>query len=140
MAGVSVGCGPAAAVPAISPAERPGTWRRAAPVDAFPEDGGACVMVGSLQIAVFNFSRRGEWFACQNMCPHRREMALSRGILGSAGGVPKVACPFHKAAFSLQSGECLSSELDPIRTYPVRVEDGWVLIDVGDRGSTAPGP
>ena len=106
-------------------------WIRAASVDAFPADGGACVKAGDEQIAVFNFSRRGEWFACQNQCPHRREMALSRGILGSVGDVPKVACPFHKATFSLESGECLSADLEPIRTYRVRIEDGWVLIDVG---------
>ena len=112
-------------------------WVRAAPVEAFPRDGGACVKVGALQIAVFNFARRGEWFACQNLCPHRREMALSRGILGSAGDVPKVACPFHKATFSLRSGACLTSDLDAIRTYPVRVEDGWVLVDLASELASA---
>jgi nitrite reductase (NADH) small subunit len=107
-------------------------WFRAAPVEAFPKDGGACIKVGRLQIAVFNFARRGEWFACQNLCPHKREMALSRGLLGSAAETPKVACPFHKAAFSLETGECLSADLEPIRTYPVRVEDGHVLIRLAD--------
>ncbi len=87
--------------------------------------------VGSSQIAVFNFTRRGEWYACQNLCPHRKEMMLSRGMLGSAEGLPKVACPLHKAAFSLESGECLTSDLDSVRTYPVRIEHGWVFIQVG---------
>lgn len=104
------------------------TWFRAAPVEAFPADGGACVRAGHLQIAVFNFTRRGEWFACQNLCPHRKQMALSRGLLGSDGGTAKVACPFHKTTFSLESGKCLSSDLEPIRTYPVRVDGGWVYV------------
>jgi len=103
-------------------------WVRAAPVDAFPENGGACVRLGARQIAVFNLSRRGEWYACQNLCPHRKQMVLSRGMVGSAGDVPKVACPLHKTTFSLTSGECLNSDVEPIRTYPVRVEDGHVLI------------
>ncbi len=105
-------------------------WVRAAPVEAFPTDGGACVKVGCRQIAVFNFARRGEWYACQNLCPHKKQMVLSRGMVGSAGGVPKVACPLHKNTFSLVSGECLSSDIEPIQTYPVKIEDGYVLIGI----------
>lgn len=123
------------ALPTIAPAARTGVaapphvvWFRAAPVDAFPPDGGACVLAGSLQVAVFRFARRGEWYACQNVCPHRNQMALSRGLVGSADGVPKVACPFHKTTFSLESGVCLNADLPPIRVYPVRVEDGWVHV------------
>ena len=103
-------------------------WYRAAPVSAFPPNGGACVMAGPLQIAVFNFERRGEWYACQNLCPHRQQMALSRGLLGSTNGVAKVACPYHKTTFSLVTGECLGSDVPSIATYPVRVENDWVLV------------
>ena len=105
-------------------------WFRAARVEEFPRDGGACVLVESVQIAVFNFARRDEWFACQNLCPHRQQMALSRGLLGSADGVPKVACPFHKTTFSLESGACLSADYESIRVYPVRVVDGWVHVGI----------
>jgi len=103
-------------------------WFRAARVDAFPSDGGACVLAGTLQIAVFNFARRGEWYASQNRCPHRHQMVLSRGLLGSVDGSPKVACPLHKTTFSLETGECLSADVEPLRLYPVRVTDGWVFV------------
>ena len=119
---------PAEEADADSYEDQDGTWFRAAPVSAFPEGGGACVRVGHLQIAVFNFRRRGEWYACQNMCPHRREMVLSRGMLGSSKGKPKIACPFHKATFSLEDGTCLNSDLHAISTYPVRIEDDHVFI------------
>jgi nitrite reductase (NADH) small subunit len=103
-------------------------WYKAAHVDVFPENGGACVKLREEQIAVFNFSRRNEWYACQNLCPHKMQMILSRGMIGSAEGEPKVACPFHKRTFSLRTGACLNAEECSITTYPVKVEDGFVYI------------
>src|SRR3546814_15513805 len=107
------------------------TWFLAAPVTNFPENGGACVRYKDLQVAVFNFSRRKEWYACQNLCPHKKQMILSRGMVGSHAGEPKVACPFHKKSFSLRSGECLSGDECSITTFPVKVEDGQVYIGFG---------
>ena len=114
-------------------------WVPVAPDTAFPENGGACVKVGALQIAVFNFTRRGEWYACQNLCPHQMQMILSRGMLGSTSGVPKVACPYHKSTFSLETGECLNADLESIETYPVRIEDGQVFIKVSPSHAGAAG-
>lgn len=97
--------------------------------DDVPENGGVCVKHADEQIAVFNFSRRGEWYATQNLCPHKRQMALSRGMIGSQAGEPKVACPFHKKTFSLQTGECLSGDECAIKTYGVKVMEGKVYIN-----------
>lgn|SRR5690606_18020309 len=106
------------------------SWFRAARVSDFPADGGACVRYRHLQIAVFNFAKRNEWYACQNQCPHKMQMVLSRGLIGSQAGEPKVACPFHKRTFSLKSGQCLNAEEDQITVFPVKVEDGFVFIGV----------
>jgi nitrite reductase (NADH) small subunit len=103
-------------------------WFKAAPISNFPENGGACVKYKDLQIAVFNFSRRNEWYACQNLCPHKMQMALSRGMIGSTKGDPKIACPFHKKTFSLLNGQCLTGEEEKISVFPVRVEDGFIYI------------
>lgn len=103
-------------------------WHLACRVDDVPADGGACALIEGQQIAIFNFTRRGEWYATDNQCPHRRQMALSRGMIGSQGDEPKVACPFHKNTFSLQTGQCLTSDEYRIATYPVRVDDGLVYI------------
>ena len=107
-------------------------WFYACRTEDVPANGGVCVKVGEEQIALFNFTRRGQWYATQNLCPHKRQMALSRGMIGSAGPgcEPKVACPFHKRTFSLLSGENLEGEDYVIRTYPVRVHDGRVYISV----------
>ena len=55
-------------------------------------------------------------------------MALSRGMLGSQNGEPKIACPFHKKTFSLVTGACLSDDECSIKTYPVKVEHNTVFI------------
>jgi nitrite reductase (NADH) small subunit len=83
-----------------------------------------------VQIALFNFTRRGEWYATQNMCPHRMQMALSRGMIGTQNDEPKVACPFHKKTFSLVSGECLNGDECAIKTYPVKIENDKVYIGI----------
>jgi nitrite reductase (NADH) small subunit len=106
-------------------------WFKAARAEAFPENGGACIKYKDLQVAIFNFTRRSEWYACQNLCPHKMQMVLSRGIIGSTEGEPKVACPFHKRTFSLKTGDCLNAEECAIETYPVKVEDGYVYVGFG---------
>jgi nitrite reductase (NADH) small subunit len=104
------------------------TWFLACKAHDVPTNGGVCVKYNDDQIALYHFARRGEWYATQNECPHRQQMALSRGMIGSQSEEPKVACPFHKKTFSLQTGECLSGEEYNIKTYPVRVHDGNVFI------------
>jgi nitrite reductase (NADH) large subunit len=105
-------------------------WVQVGKVWDFPTDGGAAVKHGSCQIAVFNFTSRGEWYACQNMCPHRREFVLSRGIVGDHNGEPKVACPMHKRTFSLQNGAGLSDDKYSIKTFPVKVDGDDVYLNL----------
>jgi len=121
----------------ISPARREAAepaikWLAACRVEDVPGDGGACVLLEGEQIAIFYFSRRDQWYATENRCPHKQQMALSRGMTGSAGidCEPKVACPFHKKTFSLRTGECLSGEDYRIRTYPVKVKNGKVYVGI----------
>lgn len=105
-------------------------WHLACSEADIPENGGACALIEGEQIAIYNFKRRSEWFATQNLCPHRQQMALSRGMIGSTGEEqePKVACPFHKKTFSLKTGACLSGDDYQIQTYPVKVENGMVYV------------
>lgn len=108
------------------------TWFKAAHMSAFPKDGGACIKYKNLQIAIFSFNRKQKWFACQNICPHKMEMVLSRGLLGDEAGIPKVACPLHKRTFSLETGENLNGDLNPIAIYPVKIEDEYVFVGFAD--------
>lgn len=105
-------------------------WVQVGTVANFPANGGATIKYGAVQIAVFNFTNRGEWYACQQMCPHRKAFVLSRGIIGDAGGVPKVACPLHKKTFALDSGDCTSGDDYSVRVFPVKVEDDEVYLEL----------
>ncbi|MEQ1799855.1 MAG: nitrite reductase small subunit NirD [Lacibacter sp.] len=108
------------------------TWFYACSAKDVPQNGGVCVKYKNEQIALFHFTRRDEWYATQNECPHRMQMALSRGMIGTQGEEPKVACPFHKRTFSLRTGECLNGEECAIKTFPVKVEGDKVFIGITD--------
>ena len=108
-------------------------WFSVGSVGDFAVDGGTCVQVESQQIAVFYFAQRGDdkrWFATDNLCPHKQQMALARGMIGSHGTEcePKVACPFHKKTYSLVDGRCLSGDDFQIATYAVKVENETVFV------------
>ncbi len=98
--------------------------------DTVPVEGGATVKYGRHQIAVFNFSKTENWYACQNLCPHKREMVLSRGLLGDVGGIPKIVCPMHKKSFSLENGEGLSDPTYSIQTFPIEIREGRIYIEL----------
>lgn len=109
------------------------TWFLACRVEDVPENGGVCVKYHSKQIALFHFARRNEWYATQNMCPHRQQMAISRGMMGTHNGEPKIACPFHKKIFSLIDGRCMNADEGySIKTYRVKIKDDSVFIEVCD--------
>jgi len=107
-------------------------WFKTALETKFPKNGGVCIKYKDKQIAVFNFTRESTWYACQNLCPHKMEMVLSRGMIGEEHMEPKVACPLHKNTFSLKTGENLNGSLGAIATYPVKIEDGFVYVGFAD--------
>ncbi len=113
----------AAEPPAPVTDEPPRKWVKVGQVSDFPAESGSTVKYGHSQLAVFNFESRGEWFACQQMCPHKQAMVLSRGIVGDSHGIPKVACPLHKKTFSLENGSCLSGDEEyAVKVFNVKVD------------------
>ncbi|MFP6618048.1 MAG: nitrite reductase large subunit NirB [Pirellulaceae bacterium] len=105
-------------------------WVRVGQVSDFPRNGGAAIKFGQVQIAVYNFTSRGEWYACQNMCPHKNAFVLSRGIVGSVDGEPKLTCPLHKTAFSLKSGKSISGDEFCVKVFPVKVVENEVFLEL----------
>jgi nitrite reductase (NADH) small subunit len=112
------------------------TWIKVANSDDVSANGGGCVKLGGVQIAVFKLQPPGgetTWYAVQNLCPHDRRQVLSSGLTGDAAGEPKVACPLHKNAFSLRTGAHLgggSTNQDwTLETFSVKEVAGEVFVE-----------
>jgi nitrite reductase/ring-hydroxylating ferredoxin subunit len=66
----------------------------------------------------------GRFYAADDTCTHE-EASLSTGFLKGA----LVKCPLHGSRFNVCTGEALEEPAeDDLRTYPVRVEGGRILV------------
>lgn len=103
-------------------------WVDVCGVDDLTPDRGACVLVGSDQVALFRLSGEERVYALSNLDPFSDAHVLARGIVGSAGAVAKVASPMYKHAFDLRTGQCLSDPAVRVTTFPARVRSGRVEV------------
>ena len=96
-------------------------------VDEVPEGTMKMVVVdGTDQVLVIN--NGGEFTAVQGVCSHEY-FELDKGFL-TAG---TLTCALHLSRFDLSDGEPLDPPAElPLEVYPVVVEGGRVLIEVGD--------
>jgi nitrite reductase/ring-hydroxylating ferredoxin subunit len=93
--------------------------------EAIAEKSFSTFTVKGVDIAICRF--RDEYFAIKNHCSH----ADSTFIGGRMRGY-RIMCPLHGATFDIRSGEATGAPATrPIDTYPVRVKDGMVEVDLG---------
>ena len=96
------------------------------PVEELPPGARKIVTAGLLSIGVFNCD--GELLAIEDRCSHD-DGPLCEGDWDPDEGV--VVCPRHGANFDLRTGEPLTlPAYEPVETFPVRVVDGIVKIDL----------
>jgi nitrite reductase (NADH) small subunit len=95
---------------------------------------GAAALVAGEQVALFRLLDDSV-LAVQQLDPFSGAHVLARGIVGGRGEVPTVASPMYKQVFDLRTGACLDAVgRTPVvggpdlRTWPVRVEGGLVLV------------
>jgi nitrite reductase (NADH) small subunit len=96
------------------------TWVAVCHLDDLAVDRGACVLVDGRQVALFRLSPDDRVHAISNYDPFSAAFVLSRGIVGSRGGVPKVASPMYKQSFDLRTGECLDDPSVAVDVFLVR--------------------
>jgi nitrite reductase (NADH) small subunit len=106
-------------------------WVRVARCESVPLREGRAVTLAGREIAIFNLGDR--FLATDNRCPHEGG-PLCDGIVAGAS----VVCPLHAWKVRLESGtvERPAAKDVCITTYPTRVEDGIVWLDL----SVAPVP
>jgi len=78
------------------------------------------------------FWSEGRAYAVDDRCPHMG-FPLHRGTVEDG----LVTCHWHHARFDLSSGGTLNPFADDVRSYPVAVEDGRVIVVVDDAGGEA---
>jgi nitrite reductase (NADH) small subunit len=108
--------------------DRIATWVDVCGLEELIPDRGACALVGTYQVAVFRVSADGALYALSNYDPFSGAYVLSRGIVGSKAGTPKVSSPVYKQGFDLCTGQCLEDPSVAVMTFPVRAVDGRVEI------------
>ena len=88
---------------------------------------GSCreVVAGERLIALFNVD--GQFYALDGVCPHQGG-PLGKGTLRGC----VVTCPWHGWQFDVRSGQHQFSPTVRQPKLPVRVENGAVLVNVGD--------
>ncbi len=66
------------------------------------------------------------YYAIDDVCSHE-EASLSEGELENG----KIECPMHGARFDIRTGKNLNlPAVLPVKSYPVKLEDGEILIQV----------
>jgi nitrite reductase/ring-hydroxylating ferredoxin subunit len=97
---------------------------------------------GRAGIGVFNVN--GEYHALRNLCPHKLGPLCTGRISGRAvaDSPPStyqndlawerdgeiIRCPWHLWEFDITTGQCLVDPKMRVKTYPVAIEDGQVVV------------
>jgi nitrite reductase/ring-hydroxylating ferredoxin subunit len=92
-------------------------------LDALPPGSAVHVDIEDGAVAVCNVG--GTLHAMDGMCPH------SNGPLGhGALHGTMLICPYHSWGFDCRTGESDVDDELKLATYPVRVEDGVIFVEV----------
>jgi nitrite reductase (NADH) small subunit len=97
-------------------------WKRICTLDEIPILGARVLPDPAGDICVFR-NADDEVFALHDRCPHKGG-PLSQGIVHGRS----VTCPLHGWRIELASGEAVAPDSGCARSYPVKVEDGEVLL------------
>ena len=102
---------------------------------------------GKAGIGIFNIA--GRYYAVRNLCPHKSGPLCTGFISGrmvadlppttpGEGGLAYtdegeiIRCPWHLWEFRITTGECLVDPTVRVKTYPVTVEDGQIVVTYED--------
>ena len=112
--------------------ERADDWLVVGSETDIPRRGARVVRTSFGDIAVFR-TDTGTFFATEDRCPHRGG-PLSEGIVHGEA----VTCPLHNWVLDLATGEARGPDRGCVRTVPVRLEAGRLLLDLSGFRRLAP--
>jgi nitrite reductase (NADH) small subunit len=113
----------------------------AGPLSDFPPGSHKVVRLGRVEVGIFNVD--GTLHALPNVCPHQFGPLCEGTVNGTTACSAAtnwqfawvrdgeiVTCPWHGIEFDIATGVSLVTSRLKVRTYPVRVEDGQVVVTV----------
>jgi 3-phenylpropionate/trans-cinnamate dioxygenase ferredoxin component len=96
------------------------------PVEELPPCSVKIIYAGDIAVGVYNLG--GEYFGLEDRCSHD-DGPLCEGDFDCDEGV--AICPRHGANIDIRSGSALTlPAVDSVKTFPVRVVDGMVKVQV----------
>jgi len=105
----------------------PTKWLPLAEEAAVPEGKGVLVRHGRQDILIFHAN--GQWTAFDNTCPHAGAPIYADHFDGQC-----VTCTYHGLRFRASDGVCPDASGWELERFPVKVEDGSVLVGFPDFG------
>ncbi|MDX3905783.1 MAG: non-heme iron oxygenase ferredoxin subunit [Pigmentiphaga sp.] len=100
-------------------------WIDVAAADEVPEDDVIGVQAAGKDVALY--SVEGDFYATDNICTHGHARLCDGFLEGH-----EIECPLHQGKFDVRSGKALCAPLtEDIKTYPVKVEDGRIWLQLG---------
>ena len=104
------------------------SWHLVGPADDIDEEDVIRFDMGARTFAVYNTGRG--YYATDGHCTHE-EAHLADGLVID----DIIECPLHQGRFHIPSGRAKSAPVCvDLRSYPVKVEDGRIYIQVGEAG------
>ncbi len=101
-----------------------GQWLDIGALSDVPQQGARIVKTAHGCIAVFR-TNEDRVYALNDRCPHKGG-PLSQGIVHG----DSVTCPMHNWVISLNTGMAQGADSGSVKTYPITVAEGRLLLDV----------
>jgi len=114
-------------------------WHNVARCDQVKPGQPLIVTVQGKQVGLFH--EGGDYFAVLDFCPHAGA-PICRGRVSGAVACDEqgnlrydhdrqvLRCPWHHWEFDLRTGKALLPIREKLRTYPIRVEDDHLLVQI----------
>ncbi len=115
------------------------SWTDLGPADDFPSDKHTCLNTegadGTRGRALVVLHVDGAWYALENRCPH-----AGRPLGDGERAGMTLTCPYHGYAYHIKTGKNIDfpDEETPVRTFPIRVEDGRVQVQITNDEADTP--